>query len=1062
MLVLIVSCAVVLIIIGMFALNYNHIFQQNLVGKTASESAALQFVQDMGRVVVNVPDGTGQNGLPATTPMALVDQVPQDITDHGCSKPILGVNTRLSMVRVEMVAAAQLGNVAMLYAAKHDYDDLVKVKIPAFNKALQDVDSWKDAAGNPINAVAAAKAAFKENLRAGKSASQLVESSFSATIGFANNNSSVHTNALVPNSSADLAISQNLDKYTLRDDSGNRVYKAYVPVGVDTTGKQIYSGEGTFAYPAIPQQFEFSAIANAPSLVPNDSFQPVSGNAAVDPWAPAAMVQVTAKETMSDLGGDKQAGTMTETATAEVGGAMQNYPSGGLCVGFPDGLPGHTNMFNTVLSIMNWSQPHGTLAADTPSPFFGWNNNSVGHWFEAEGGAVGSTLNATKPNGNFKHVHTFKDRDEHDDPSIACSFVVYDWLKTVGPRVNLDSLASALEMGAGTANVASIQTNYLGNSVLVASAGDQSSRNIASNWLPAARAAGPSSTATAAGYTEAIGALPNAAFPGDRSPMNSLTGGHSDDGMQDPRFILNHGTAVDPQNRTAATQNKDQTALAYGDTSHGVVAPAAAINLLHDTDGTTTSASGAPFQEVKDYTKMLADTNNAAVNSAGHAKTALDDVRSNIGSDTSVITNDLSTIRSRLGLRQWQAQPSPSPLPTVPPPTQSQRDAYNRQVQAVNSFNSALGSLKADVDQIGQKNQDAIAQNGNSPSYSVSDAVAADAGAINAASADAIQKAQAIGFPTGEFQDIQSRASNSTASPPTDLVAQAAVMKRALYVKNNALYVNKVIIGINNNDKALSAQGLDKVENLHYKLAGQDLWAIALQASASVAQIEGTGPIPTYQGAGDPGAKDWLSPSTSLDGTKSNLIVYKYPGASPSPMPGVNIGLLVPPAYAASTTVPSSNRRMVIFGADPTGKVWTLVTSHTPYSQTSILDGQSVYQNTLAFGEDISNSDTTYWLAEARDEYANPGQGDYYADGVGNNGNVVDSGWCRSATYIGSSSPPDTVNGIQAACQHVAAEFRISCPITPSSCQQIQSVNLDGTAGAAAGNTCPPPPPCGS
>jgi hypothetical protein len=303
MLVLVVSCVIVLIALGIFALNYNHFFQQNLVGKTAAESAALQYAQDMARVVVWVPDNDEHgNPIPGGVPVALVDQVPQNVTSTGCSAPILGVNTRLATIRMEMVAAAQLGNVAMYYAAQQDYNDLVNCQIPAFNQALQNVSNWKDMNGTPIDPVGDAKAAFNNNLRQDNSASKLVDGSFSATIGFANSSASIYTGMPVTQSSFDSAVSQNQDKYSLAGTNGARVYKAYVPIPI-AANAQIYSGQGSCAYPPITETFEFAAVAEAPALVPNNSFQPVTGDANTDPWAPPAVVQITAKETVGSVNG---------------------------------------------------------------------------------------------------------------------------------------------------------------------------------------------------------------------------------------------------------------------------------------------------------------------------------------------------------------------------------------------------------------------------------------------------------------------------------------------------------------------------------------------------------------------------------------------------------------------------------------------------------------------------------------------------------------------------------------------------------------------------------------
>src|SRR3990167_1149981 len=81
-LALVIAVAVVVILLGIFALNYSNIFLSHRKAQTAIDSVALQIAKDMARVVVNGTAGQ----------IALVDQP----LTSASTRPIYGINSRLA------------------------------------------------------------------------------------------------------------------------------------------------------------------------------------------------------------------------------------------------------------------------------------------------------------------------------------------------------------------------------------------------------------------------------------------------------------------------------------------------------------------------------------------------------------------------------------------------------------------------------------------------------------------------------------------------------------------------------------------------------------------------------------------------------------------------------------------------------------------------------------------------------------------------------------------------------------------------------------------------------
>jgi hypothetical protein len=115
-------------------------------------------------------------------------------------------------------------------------------------------------------------------------------------------------------------------------------------------------------------------------------------------------------------------------------------------------------LFNNVESIMNASMADpatGSVVSDAPwTPTTGSGGTtanktmvSPGNWFVTQGGPVPgsgtlSPASSVAPTSSFKSLST----TGNDNPSVALSYIVYDWLKSLGVRPSVQSVTSALTL----------------------------------------------------------------------------------------------------------------------------------------------------------------------------------------------------------------------------------------------------------------------------------------------------------------------------------------------------------------------------------------------------------------------------------------------------------------------------------------------------------------------------------------------------------------------------------------------------------------------------------------
>jgi hypothetical protein len=116
-------------------------------------------------------------------------------------------------------------------------------------------------------------------------------------------------------------------------------------------------------------------------------------------------------------------------------------------------------LFNNVASIMNATMADpatGSVESDAPwTPTTGSGGTtahgtmvSPGNWFVTQGGAVPGAGGSLSPASTTNAAYSFKalSTTSNNNPSVALSYIVYDWLKTLGVRPSVQSVTNALTL----------------------------------------------------------------------------------------------------------------------------------------------------------------------------------------------------------------------------------------------------------------------------------------------------------------------------------------------------------------------------------------------------------------------------------------------------------------------------------------------------------------------------------------------------------------------------------------------------------------------------------------
>ncbi len=544
--------------IGMVVMIYNQFLGAHKEATTAIDAAALQAAKDMSLITVDGPLGK----------IALVDNPAPTANKY----PVIGVNTLVATLRLDALIANQLGNKNMLYLV---HQDSIRA-IDAINDLTRRIHLSRkgqggafDREGAPVNMKTNAQNAYNNNAiklankASGDSATAITMEVGSLTV----DSSTGQTNIPTPNQPGSGAVDNDINGSNSYVSNGIRFYRpnANVPIpGLNGSSIRLVS------------------LSDSVSLADRAYFSQLTEGAGAGDLATAmsklpTCVQVSAGEQVKGLAtpkGTNTKQTLQVQATATAGGQRVTAATGTLAVSFPQGFPGNPTAaagdstplsFNSVKSIMNavqYSDPQAnTPAVSSSDETTTWNGGSKGVWFKANGSNFPAS--GTLDKLNFKGL---PGRDI-DNPSVSMSFMVYDWLRSMGLRPNAKSVVDALSFDLKT---------------YVNSSGQPKSFPITRGSC----------------FLEPVYAQQQQ-LPGILTALMVLN-----DGSGDPRDLTRW--AQDP------SAYSRQEVRMWGYIPADPVLPTGASLALITPDGDVTTTDGNPVKDLTDFEKSLVTTNSFA------------------------------------------------------------------------------------------------------------------------------------------------------------------------------------------------------------------------------------------------------------------------------------------------------------------------------------------------------------------------------------------------------------------------------------------------------------------
>lgn len=399
---------IVAAIVGFFALNYAQLFAVKKKAQTAIDAAALEAARGISTVTIN-------NRATLAGPIALID-IPVGAPFHPktsavpATAPVRGFNSALAVVRLDHLIAKDIQNAYMVELIHRDLDAL-KTSAATLSSAIQ------------------------TEINPGGSVHRKVKDAFIKNYPKLNSGQNVDPNSL------DLKITLGRLK--------KNVGTTNIPVPSGEDALRLNGGaspEGRYNanrdLPIDNEHYVFAAIADEPSLVTETDFSTNPGEVFIE-TAPS-VVQVRVKFRVQSLtapSGKKDEATLENVASAQAGGSVTINPSTVYQVGFTGGFPttsGDQGKFNRI-SVAD-------IARAGPQAWQPIQNQSA-VWLQADPANTSSGSPAGSPPGRFNPT-TFPGTSgalADNFPSKALAFGVYDWLRSLGLRVDRSSASAALQ-----------------------------------------------------------------------------------------------------------------------------------------------------------------------------------------------------------------------------------------------------------------------------------------------------------------------------------------------------------------------------------------------------------------------------------------------------------------------------------------------------------------------------------------------------------------------------------------------------------------------------------------
>ncbi len=181
--ILAILMGILMLLLG-FALSYVRMLGSNAEQKTAIEAASLAAAKDLARIVIEDPN-FGFISLSDAAP-----STPNTKADDGFSMPVVGINTLLGTIRLDMIVASELGDNTMSTLAQTDYTNAMQAKDFLVSNLQQAMlpgnggSNLRDVDGNVVSPYQAAVEAYQQNVvRIAGGNSRMVNGSMKLTLG---------------------------------------------------------------------------------------------------------------------------------------------------------------------------------------------------------------------------------------------------------------------------------------------------------------------------------------------------------------------------------------------------------------------------------------------------------------------------------------------------------------------------------------------------------------------------------------------------------------------------------------------------------------------------------------------------------------------------------------------------------------------------------------------------------------------------------------------------------------------------------------------------------------
>ncbi|MBX9949185.1 MAG: hypothetical protein K2Y39_08475 [Candidatus Obscuribacterales bacterium] len=383
----------VLLTLLTFGLFYTQMLGRTPEQKTAIEAAALAAARAITKIVIDT-DEVGFISLSDYAPTGRNTEA-----DDGYSLPVVGINTLLATVRLDMIIADKLDDSLFRKMAKRDYQNALRAKdklVAALNQAMDSGPTFKDIDGNMVDVYEEAVAAYKSNqvrLHRGTSVAPLT---LRLDIGCAANASS---NTPIPSPSGDAQVDDTKQIFGC--------YKAYVDVPYDNNS------------------FVFAATSTAVTLIDPKNY---SASASTPYFIPSVVrCQADHEYSIKDNTGAVKKVRIHDVACAQAANNLDPRPSAGaLTFSFPDGM---------------------VAGLDRPLALFvqsGLQNAPVD--------TLQTPLTTDYPDGQMSDTVIDVLPDKHPKAVEVARVALYDWIRRGGTNPNIRVLLDMLKKPFDTSN----------------------------------------------------------------------------------------------------------------------------------------------------------------------------------------------------------------------------------------------------------------------------------------------------------------------------------------------------------------------------------------------------------------------------------------------------------------------------------------------------------------------------------------------------------------------------------------------------------------------------------